>query len=147
VRERLRADRGSALVEFALVMPVLVLLLVGALDVARAANAYAVVASAAREGSHYASLHPTAAPLTIATVVRARVEPLDPSSLIVEASYHDGTAFVSWPAGGIPASSPAVTSVPARVRVTYPWQALTAILGGLFSTASLSASSTADATR
>ncbi len=147
MRKILRDDAASALVEFALVLPVLIVLIVGAVDVARAANAYATMSNAAREGSHYAALHPTAAPSAIAGVVRQRVEPLDAASVTVEASYHDGTAFVAWPGSGIPASSPAPSTVPARVRVSYPWQAVTALIGNLFSAASFSASSTADAVR
>lgn len=147
MRGRLRDDEGIALVEFALVMPIVILLLVGIVDMARAANAYATLSSAAREGSHYAALHPTAAPAAIQDIVRARVQPLDAGSLTVEAAYHDGSSFVDWPSGGIPASSPLPSSVPARVRVTYPWQAVTALIGRSFAGASFSASSTADAVR
>ena len=133
--------------EFALVLPVLVLLLVSVIDVARAANAYATLSSAVREGSHYAALHPTAAPLAIASVVRERVAPLDPMSVTVVATYHDGTGFVAWPTGGIPASIPSPSLVPTRVQVSYPWRAVTSIVGGFFSGASFSATSTAEATR
>ena len=135
------------MVEFALVLPVLIVLLVGVMDVARAANAYATLSSAAREGSHYAALHPTAAPSAITSVVRSRVEPLESASVIVEASYHDGTDFVAWPTSGIPASSPLASAVPARVRVSYPWHAVTSLIGGFFAGASFSASSTSDAVR
>jgi Flp pilus assembly protein TadG len=147
VTKLLGGDAGTALVEFALVMPVVLMLLVGVIDVARAANAYTTLSSAAREGSHYAALHPTAAPAAITDVVRARVQPLDAGSVTVEASYHDGSAFVAWPSGGIPASSPRASSVPARVRVTYPWEAVTSLIGRSFTGASFSASSTADAIR
>ena len=143
----MRADGGSALVEFALTMPLLVLLLVGILDVARAANAYATLSGAAREGSHYAALHPTAAPAAIAAVVRARTAPLDPASVAVDAAYDGGSGLVPWPASGIPASSPAPSTVPIRVAVTYPWSTVTALVGTLLSSASLGASSTADTTR
>lgn len=142
------SDSGNALVEFALVMPIVIVLLVGMIDVARAANAYATLSSAAREGSHYAALHPTAAPSAITSAVRARVEPLDPASVSVEATYNDGSSFVSWPTSGIPASTPAATSIPARVRVSYPWRSITGLVSGFFSVApSFSATSTADAVR
>lgn len=147
MKDLLGTDRGIALVEFALVMPVLVLLLVGVLDMARAANAYATLSNAAREGSHYAALHPTAEPSAIASAVRARVVPLDASAVTIEASYHDGSAFVAWPTGGIPASVPAPSVVPAQVRVSYPWRATTSLIAGFFGSASFSASSTADAVR
>ena len=142
-----REQSGVALVEFALVLPVLVLLLVGVIDVARAANAYATLSSAAREGSHYAALHPTAGPSAIASTVRARVAPLSAGSVTVEATYSNGTDFIAWPSGGIPASSPSPSLVPTRVRVSYPWQSVTSIIGNFFASSSMGASSTSEATR
>jgi Flp pilus assembly protein TadG len=118
-------DEATSTVEFALVAPVLFLLLVGILDLGRAVNAYVTVSSAAREGSHWAILHPTAPPSAIASAVRARVAPLDETQVAVTSSY--GTAFASWPPGGIPTSNPAPTSIPVRVSVCYPWSAMTFI--------------------
>jgi Flp pilus assembly protein TadG len=46
---RPRPDSGQALVEFALVVPLLILLLVGIFEFARAWNAYQVITDAARE--------------------------------------------------------------------------------------------------
>lgn len=122
-----RRDEAASTVEFALVAPVLFLLLVGILDLGRAVNAYVTVSSAAREGSHYAILHPTAAPSAIASAVRARVVPLDETQVIVTSSYYSGSTFTPWPLGGIPASSPAPTAIPVRVSVCYPWSAATFI--------------------
>lgn len=48
---------GQALVEFALVISVLMLLILGTFDLARAYLAYTVVANAAREASRYAAAH------------------------------------------------------------------------------------------
>jgi Flp pilus assembly pilin Flp len=122
-----RDTEGAAVIEFALVAPVLLLLLVGILDLGRAVNAYVTVSNAAREGTHYAALHPTAAPAAIASAVRARVAPLDPASVQVTASYYDGSTFRSWPAsGGVPASSPPAY-VPVRVSICFPWSAATFI--------------------
>ena len=126
----IRAHRdtgGTSMVEFALVAPVLFLLLVGILDLGRAVNAYVTVSNASREGSHYAGLHPTAAPSAIASAVRQRVAPLDPAAVEVTATYYDGTTFQPWPAsGGVPTASPAVY-VPVRVSVCFPWSAATFI--------------------
>jgi Flp pilus assembly protein TadG len=49
---RLRAsEAGQSLVEFALVAPILLLLILGTVDMARAWNAFQVVTDAAREGA------------------------------------------------------------------------------------------------
>jgi Flp pilus assembly protein TadG len=53
-----RRDRGSAMVEFCLVFPVLLLMMMGTLDFARAFRAAIIVASAARAGVQFGSLNP-----------------------------------------------------------------------------------------
>jgi Flp pilus assembly protein TadG len=50
-----RSERGSNLVEFALVLPLLVLILAGMADVGRAFNSYMVITNGAREGARAAS--------------------------------------------------------------------------------------------
>jgi Flp pilus assembly protein TadG len=50
------ADRGSVAVEFALLLPVLLLLLFGIIDFGRALNAQITLTQAAREGARLASL-------------------------------------------------------------------------------------------
>ncbi len=146
-----RGVGGSTTVELALVVPVLALLLVGILDLARALPAYVMVASASREGTHYAIVHPTSSPQQIAGAVIARSVPLASDQLLVEASYWDGTSFRAWPAGGIPASGSRVSLVPVRVRVSYPWSAATFLVGGFIAagtgTTTFSASSTMVAER
>jgi Flp pilus assembly protein TadG len=52
-----RDDGGQALVEFALVLPVLLLLILGLIDVARAVEEENTLAFAAREGTRYAIVH------------------------------------------------------------------------------------------
>jgi Flp pilus assembly protein TadG len=131
----IRGEDGTSLVEFALVAPVLLLLLVGILDLGRAVNAFVTVSNAAREGSHYAILHPTAAPSAIVNAVRTRVQPLDETRVAVTSSYYNGATFTAWPAGGIPASTPTPHAVPVRVVVCYPWSAAT-FIGTFFPTVS-----------
>jgi Flp pilus assembly protein TadG len=53
-------ERGQALVEFALIMPVLFLLVLGLFDVARAVWQENTLAYAAREGTRYAIVHGSA---------------------------------------------------------------------------------------
>ena len=143
-----RGDAGVALVEFALVAPMLLLLMIGILDVGRAVNAYVTISNAAREGSHYVALHPAASPAAIASAVRTRVVPLDASAVDVTASYYDGTAFQTFPpSGGIPTSRPKPSFIPVRVEVSYDWHAVTMLIGIFFSSPSFTASSTVDVLR
>jgi len=59
-----RAD-GQALVEFALVMPIFLALLFGVIDLGRVIWANDSLASAAREGARYASVHAGTSTLTV----------------------------------------------------------------------------------
>jgi Flp pilus assembly protein TadG len=54
LRAASRGERGQALVEFAIVLPLLLLLLLGIVDFARAWNVYEVLTDAAREGARIA---------------------------------------------------------------------------------------------
>ena len=53
---RWSGDRGQSLVEFALVLPVLALLLLGIIDVGRILSANLIVSQAARDAARYASI-------------------------------------------------------------------------------------------
>ncbi len=103
-----RSDEGQAVVEFALVVPVLLLLVVGVFEFGRAWNAHQAVTDAAREGARTAVV----ADLTITedsvrTVVRNALSAvsLDPDLAVIELTG------VSDPTGE-----------PARVAVRYPYQ-------------------------
>jgi hypothetical protein len=116
-------------------MPVLLLLLIGCFDFARAVNAYVTIANASREGARYAIVHPTANPSAIRTFgVEPRILPLDTAALCsVAASYStDGIAYAPWPSGGIPRSAGAPAPVLVRVVATYRWQASTWLVGQFF---------------
>lgn len=54
---RRRSDSGQVLVEFALVLPILIGMLVGSLDLGRVILANDLVANAAREAARYAIVH------------------------------------------------------------------------------------------
>ena len=51
-------ERGSNLIEFAFVLPLLLLMLVGVADLGRAFTTYIAITNAAREGARYASIKP-----------------------------------------------------------------------------------------
>lgn len=145
--KRFASDAGVALVEFALVAPVLIFLLVGILDVARGVNAYVTLSNAAREGARYAALHPSAAPSAIASTVKTRIAPLEPAETTVTAYYWDGATLRPWPSSGVPASAGGPQYVSTQVRVSYPWDAVTLLIGAFFSSSPLQASSTMETVR
>ncbi len=147
------ASEGVALVEFALVVPVLVLLLVGILDTGRAVNAYVTISNASREGARYAALNPTAAPAAIkSSAVVPHAQQLDATSIAVSVTYSGSVSSTACPVPTTtapPASSPSPTTIPVRVDVTYPWSAATFFIGQFFGGGSRTfcASSTVDTVR
>jgi len=63
-----RSERGSAIVEMALVMPVLILMVAGLVDFGRNIYSAASLENAARAGVQYAQLYPGDGPGLVATV-------------------------------------------------------------------------------
>lgn len=61
-----RRDEGAAAVEFALILPILLLLLMGIIDFGRAYNARITLTHAAREGVRIWALEGAASPVTAA---------------------------------------------------------------------------------
>lgn len=55
-KERFRSDTGSALVEFSLVLPAFMLVLIGSLSLVWLLGARSAVSGAARDGARYASI-------------------------------------------------------------------------------------------
>jgi Flp pilus assembly protein TadG len=60
----LRAERGQSLVELALVLPLLILLLTGMVDLGRAFYGFISITNGAREGARYAVRHFGQSPLS-----------------------------------------------------------------------------------
>ncbi len=56
-KRTIRRQSGQAYIEFALVLPFLILLVIGALDLGRGLNAFIVATNAAREGARYGAMH------------------------------------------------------------------------------------------
>lgn len=61
MNRRNHSERGAAAVEFALILPVFVLLIFGMLEFARAYNAQISISNAAREGARVMAIHDDAA--------------------------------------------------------------------------------------
>jgi len=139
-------------VEFALILPILILLLVGILDTGRAVNAYVTISNASREGARYVALNPTAAPSAIkSNAVLPHTQQLDPGSVAVSVTYSGNVTSNACPVATTtapPAASPPAT-IPVRVDVTYPWSAATFFIGQFFGGGSRTfcATSTVDTVR
>lgn len=91
----LHASRGQALVEFSIGILVCLAILFLVIDFGRALYAYDLVASSARIGSRYASVHGStcavsgcpATPASIQTYVRSKIAGIDPTTVFVTPTY------------------------------------------------------------
>lgn len=72
----LRSERGAAAVEFALVLPLLIILVLGMVEFGRAFQVQSTLAAAAREGVRIVALHDDSAAATAA--VQSASTSLDP---------------------------------------------------------------------
>jgi Flp pilus assembly protein TadG len=82
-------ERGSAVVEFALVMPLLLLVALALVQIAVVGRDRLVLEHAARTGARQASVDPDDA--AVRQVVDDAAAPLDPAGVVVE--IHRGGAF------------------------------------------------------
>jgi hypothetical protein len=122
MRARRRAS-GQSLAEFALVLPVLLLLFMGILDFGRAVYAYNTLSNAAREGARVAIVDQTVAGGIPAGAQRAADQAtglgIDPSTDVdVTYTAPDGSACPSHAIGCV-----------ATVEVRHQFRAITPIVG------------------
>lgn len=89
VKKLISSRRGQALVETALVLPILILLLMGIVEFGRILNAYLIITNASREGARYAAIHNTDS--YIEGVISGLTTTLDQSKItvIVSPSYSE----------------------------------------------------------
>lgn len=121
-------NRGQSLVEFALILPVLVLLLMGVFDFGRAIYAFNAVSNAAREGARTAIVDQSSAsgvPVAATEAAnQATALGLDPSDTAeVEVQYLMPDLGSSCPSRGI--------GCVAQVRVQYQFVAITPVIGNI----------------
>lgn len=84
-----RRRRGQGLVEFALILPVLLLILIGTIEFARIFFIYISITNAAREGARYGMVNPKDLN-GILNQVGERMELVDPSTVAVSIEYDSG---------------------------------------------------------
>lgn len=114
-----KKQKGQGLVEFALILPILLLVILGTIEFGRIFLIYATVSNGAREGSRYGMVNP-ADTAGITTRVNETMVMTLPENLTVAVSYDTGP-------GGSPYTNPADVKVGDRVvvRVQYRIFALT----------------------
>ncbi len=85
---RVASDRGAAAVEFALVLPLLLLLVFGIIDFGRALNTQITLTEAAREGARLESVGQPVG--TVITETQAAATGLNPVTVTITSNCPDG---------------------------------------------------------
>lgn len=114
IQKYVRNNRGQALVEFALVMPVLLLLALGIMEFGVVIHENMVVAEASREGARSAALG--GSDTVVETAAKNAATGLDGTKVLVTISP----------------SLERTTGDPVTVQVEYPVQAFTPLFGAFF---------------
>jgi Flp pilus assembly protein TadG len=131
---RARSRRGQALVEFALVIPVFIFLVMGIFDLGRAVYANSTISNAAREGARIAIVDQTCSHITS----EATRQSVALANVTVTADFRT-------PAGAVLATCPTTAARAigdiATVRVNYAFTAATPFISNLLGTLNLSATS------
>ena len=117
---------GQALVEFGLILPVLVLILMGVFDFGRAFYAYNAISNGAREGARYGIIHPDELE-TIEERAVAQTFILDMDTMDVQVTFPSGTDRGN----------------PITVTVQYDFYALTPLISTIWGGGALSLESAA----
>jgi len=110
-----KSAQGQSIVEFALVLPLLLIIIVGVFDLGRAFFALITINNAAREGARYATLHLDE---TVANIQTVAANEAQGSGLIVMTS----DVFVSCPDDGV--AFPCNPGTAVRVTVRYTFRSL-----------------------
>ena len=149
---RRHGRRGQALVEFALILPVLLVILLGTVDAGRLIFAYNSVANAAREGGRTAIINQTPAEVRQRAAEQATV--LGMSSADPGGCPPNGGPTTTQPTGicfvlrsrnndtipcVTPPTDPPTIGCTAIVAVKWEYRAITPIIGDLIGPMSVSA--------
>lgn len=105
LRAALADTRGTSILEFALLLPILVLLLLGIIDIGRYADAAIVVASAARAGAQYGAQNLITAADQTGIANAAQLDAANNSVLNPNYAPPSGVQAPSAPVCGCPGSA------------------------------------------
>ena len=116
MRDRMRSERGAAAVEFAMIMPLLLVLVLGIAEFGRAFQVQGTLSAAAREGVRLMALQND--PAAARAAVRNASPSLDPVVTDAQISI-------------VPATCPTINAGATSVRLTidYPMPYLTSFFG------------------
>ena len=116
-------SRGQGLVEFALILPVLILIFMGIVDFGRAIYAYNSVSNAAREGARVGIVDQG----QTGGVYDAAIEAANQATALGLTASDPTQVLVTFPD---PGNCPTLdVGCPIRVRVQYQFTAITPIIG------------------
>jgi Flp pilus assembly protein TadG len=108
---RHRQEPGQGLVEFALMLPILLLILVGVFDLGRAFHALITLNNAGREAARYGTLHRT----DLVGMRAAAVQEAANSGIVITS----GNISLTCPASGT--AAPCARDTAIMVRITYQY--------------------------
>jgi Flp pilus assembly protein TadG len=133
-----RSAHGQSILEFAILLPLLMLIVVGILDLGRLSSAYVVITNAAREGARYGASHQAdGGNLNSNITARARAEAtgtgINPSQMQVSCVSPTPTPSTCTGTAG---------TAPIRVQVTYPFNFITTNLFAGLSTINITTNAT-----
>ena len=140
-RFRRRQQRGQALVEFAIIMPVLVLAVLGLLDLGRGIYTYNTLAQSARQASRTAIVNQVEATVKAAAISTGAT--LGLTSTNVDVCFKTATSSQTSCSSGSDNCTSAVRSIGclAIVRTHVSYAPMTPVIALLFSTINLSSTS------
>ncbi len=139
MKSSLDGRRGQSLVEFALLLPVLLVILFGLLDFGRAVFAYNAVSEAARNGSRVAIVNQTLSDICSVTASRAVGLGLPPACA---ANGNAGTQGV-WVTNAQTGNATSCVALNCRqsVKVTYQFRPITPVIGAFIGPINLTSTS------
>ena len=115
-------SRGQGLVEFALVFPIMMVLLIAVFDMGRLVFAYNDITNSARSGARVAIIDQTAGVAQTATINQATSLGLKPADVTIDYLKSDLSA---------PCPTPKQLGCVAHVKVRFAWTAITPIIGSI----------------
>lgn len=126
LKRMIRWERGQALVEFALILPILLMIVMGIIDFGRMLYLYSQLSNGLREGARYGSLtgpDDTNPQYTNCAGIRQSVKdtlaiPLPDSELSITIAYDDGKTAYAFNCNGNTRPNPSLLSRGDRVLVS-----------------------------
>jgi Flp pilus assembly protein TadG len=119
---------GQSIAEFALVFPVLIVMLVAIFDFGRLVFAYNDITNAAREGTRVGIIDQTSATIKNEVISQATSLAIAPADVVVTFAKSDDP---TKPCGATSTTPPTMLDCLVVVTVSYNWRAITPIVGNI----------------